>query len=131
VHQSLLWVESLVKLYLDRYMENELFILWTSSDETTFDKMINMYARNGIKNGWWEKITIIIWGGSTQLVKNSSIVQQGIQDLISQGVFLTACQACAERVGAAEMLIDLGVEVRYWGEPLTELLKQNKKLLTI
>jgi len=112
-------------------MENELFILWTSADETTFDKMINMYARNGIKNGWWEKITIIIWGGSTQLVKDSPIVQQGIRDLISQGVFLTACKACAERVGAAELLVDLGVEVRYWGEPLTELLKQNKKLLTI
>ena len=112
-------------------MEKELYILWTSADEITFDKMISMYARNGIKKGWWEKITLIIWGGSTQLSKDSLVVQKGIQDLIAGGVIVTACQACAERLGAADLLVELGVDVRYWGEPLTELLRENKKLLTI
>ncbi|MCP3953978.1 MAG: DsrE family protein, partial [Desulfobacterales bacterium] len=40
-------------------------------------------------------------------------------------------KACADQLGVTETLEGLGIEVIYWGVPLTELLKNNEKLITI
>jgi hypothetical protein len=34
-------------------------------------------------------------------------------------------------LGVTEVLEKLGIEVKYWGEPLTEILKKNEPLLTV
>jgi hypothetical protein len=34
-------------------------------------------------------------------------------------------------VGVTEALEELNIEVKYWGNPLTEILKNEEKLLTI
>ena len=112
-------------------MENELVILWTNADEVTFDKMVNMYARNSILKHWWEKVTIIIWGRTAKLTAESEVVQEGIKQLLHIGVKVSACKACSDQLGVSKNLEDLGIEVKYWGEGLTTILKENKKLLTI
>ncbi len=109
----------------------KLNILWTSPDPDTFFKMVAMYAFNAPKKGWWEQISIIIWGGSTRLVGEHLAVRNRLKELAAAGVELRACRACAEQLGVAEILEDLGVDVDYMGEPLTELLKSDAKLLTI
>ena len=50
---------------------------------------------------------------------------------IHAGVKFSACKACAEQLGTTEKLLEMGVEVKYWGEGLTEILKENEKLITI
>ncbi|MGO9121875.1 MAG: hypothetical protein ACLQPD_30220 [Desulfomonilaceae bacterium] len=54
-------------LFLNCYAEESavksgehLYILWTNSDPVTADKMVFMYARNGLKKGWWKEVTIVI-----------------------------------------------------------------------
>ncbi len=44
---------------------------------------------------------------------------------------MTACKACADQLGVTDSLEALGIEVIYWGAPLTKLLKENETLLTI
>ncbi|MFR4559861.1 MAG: hypothetical protein ACLT5P_00670 [Flavonifractor plautii] len=39
-----------------------LHILWTNADPVVFDKMVLMYAVNSLVRGWWEKVTVILWG---------------------------------------------------------------------
>ena len=112
-------------------MDNELVILWTNADEITFDKMVNMYARNSTLEHWWEKVTIIIWGRTALLVAESELVQEGIKQLLHIGVNISACKACSDQLGVTKKLEELGIEIKYWGEGLTEILKENKKLLTI
>ena len=51
--------------------------------------------------------------------------------MLSAGVTVSACKACADQLGVTDALSELGIEVKYWGEPLTELLKSGEKLLTI
>jgi hypothetical protein len=34
-------------------------------------------------------------------------------------------------LGVTEALENLQIEVKYWGEPLTEILKNNEPLLTV
>jgi hypothetical protein len=108
-----------------------LYILWTNSDPVTADKMVFMYARNGLKNGWWKEITIVIWGSTAKLAGENGDIQNKLKELIAAGVHVSACKACADELGVTEALVGLGIDVKYWGTPLTEIIKSHKPLLTI
>ena len=110
---------------------NKLYILWTTSEVETFDEMVFMYAFNGKKYGWWDEITVVIWGASARLAGEDELVQLKIQEMIEGGVKVEACKACAEDIGVSGILEELGVVVKYWGQPLTKILKSDAKLITI
>ena len=112
-------------------MENKLNILWTSSDLITAEKMIFMYAHNAKLLGWWDEVTLVIWGASTQLSGENKKVQEKIKEMLDSGVKIEACKACADQLGVSETLEALGVDVKYWGEPLTKILKESGTLLTV
>lgn len=111
--------------------KDKLFILWTSSEIETFDEMVYMYTLNAKKLGWWKSITLIIWGASAKLSGQDDIVQLKLKELIENGVEVSACKACAEDLGVSKQLEDIGVEVKYWGRPLTKVLKSDAKLISI
>jgi len=110
---------------------DHLCILWTSSEVETFDEMVFMYASNAKRKGWWEEVTIVIWGASARLAGNDEGVQLKIKRLIEGGVKVDACKACADDLSVSKTLESFGVEVKYWGQPLTKILKSGAKLITI
>lgn len=112
-------------------MDSKLNILWTTGDVSTAMNMVLMYAKNSLLKGWWQHVTVIIWGASAQLVAENEIVQEEIKVAQHVGVEFSACIACARRLGVIEKLEGMGVEVIPWGEPLTELLKDGAHLITI
>lgn len=111
--------------------KNHLYVLWTNADVVTAEKMVFMYTVNSMKRGWWEKVTLIIWGATAKLVHENTDIQKTIKTAQEAGVHVSACKACADQLGATEIFEKLGVEVNYWGEPLTEILKNGDPLLTI
>lgn len=108
-----------------------LNILWTNADETAFDLMVAMYARNAKLERWWDEVVLIIWGSTARLAAGSEVARQRIRELLQVGVAVSACKACADRLGASEALLGMGVEVKYWGEDLTRILKDKEYLLTV
>jgi len=46
------------------------------------------------------------------------------------GIILEACQACADRYGVSGMLQELGIDVKYMGQPLTQYIKEGRHILT-
>jgi hypothetical protein len=44
---------------------------------------------------------------------------------------VSACKACSNELGVTDTLRGLGFEVKYWGQPLTELLQSGAPLLTL
>ena len=44
---------------------------------------------------------------------------------------MSACKACADQLGVSEKLTELGVEVKYWGEDLTKLIREKKNLISV
>jgi len=110
---------------------NKLYILWTNGDPITSKKMVNMYAKNSLIHGWWEEVTLIVWGKPAQLIAENEEIKKLIKENIEAGVKMTACKACADQLGVSEKLEELGIELRYWGEPLTKVLKNDEKLITI
>ena len=108
-----------------------LYVLWTSADPITADKMVFMYAINALARGWWEEVTLVIWGSSTKLVSEDEHIQERIQDALDVGVYVTACKGCADQLEVSEKLETLGIDVKYWGLELTNILKNDETLLTI
>jgi hypothetical protein len=108
-----------------------LYVLWTNDNPMTAEKMVFMYAINSLVHGWWEKVTLIVWGATTKLVSENAEIQKKIKEALEAGVHITACKACADQLGVTHDLEKLGIEVIYWGVPLTDILKNDETLLTI
>ena len=111
--------------------KTHLYLLWTNDNLITSEKMVFMYTVNSLIYGWWEKVTLIIWGATAKLVSENMDIQEKIKQALDAGVHVTACKACADQLGVTETLEKLDIEVKYWGIPLTEILTSEKRLLTI
>lgn len=111
--------------------KDSLYVLWTNGDPVTAEKMVFMYTVNALRRGWWGKVTVIIWGAPTRLCAENKTIQGKIEEALGAGVHLTACKACADQLGVTEALEKMNIEVKYWGEPLTRLLKSGETLLTV
>jgi hypothetical protein len=111
--------------------KSHLYVLWTNDNPVTAEKMVFMYTVNSLLKGWWDKVTLIVWGATAQLVAENAEIQAKVKAAREAGVHITACKACADQLGVTDTLEGLGIEVIYWGVPLTELLKNDEKLITI
>lgn len=109
---------------------DKLMVLWTSGDRDVALKMVFMYTFNAKKQGWWEHIRFVIWGPSSLLLSVDKELQQELKKMQEAGVEIQACKACADMYGVSEKLSSLGVEVKYMGVPLTEMLKSGWTSLT-
>lgn len=111
--------------------KKHLYVLWTNADPITAEKMVFMYTVNSLLKNWWEKVTLIVWGATAKLVGEDENIQKLIKKALEAGVHISACKACSDQLGVTENLEKLGIEVKYWGVPLTEILKNEETLLTI
>ena len=111
--------------------KKHLYVLCTNDNLITAEKMVFMYTINSLIHGWWEKVTLIVWGATTKLVSENKEIQNKVKEALEAGVHVTACKACADQLGVTDELEKLGIEVIYWGVPLTDILKEDEKLLTI
>ncbi len=110
--------------------KEKLVILWTSGDRDVALKMVFMYAGNAPRNGWWDDITLIVWGPSARLLAEDQELQEKLTGLALEGVKLEACKACSDSYGVSDRLAGLGIDVKYMGEPLTAYLKEGCRVLT-
>ena len=108
----------------------KLNVLWTSGDREVALKMVFMYTKNSRIKGWWKEVCLIVWGPSAKLLTEDVELQEQIVQMRHVGVEVVACKACADAYGIADVLTAMGIEVKYMGEPLTQLLKQDAKIIT-
>ncbi|MBH1939991.1 DsrE family protein [Mobilitalea sibirica] len=112
-------------------MAQKLYILWTTDNQITAEKMVLMYSQNCMLKHWWDEVTIIIWGASAQLANDNPMIQEKIKMAIHTGVKFIACKGCSDQLNVSDKLSELGVEVVYWGHGLTEIIQNGEKLITI
>lgn len=109
---------------------DELYVLWTSRDREVALKMVFMYTANSKLKGWWKDVNLIVWGPSAKLLTEDPELQENIARMKHTGVNVVACKACSDSYGVTPALEAMGIEVKYMGQPLTELLKAGKTLIT-
>lgn len=112
-------------------MKKHLHILWTNADPITSELMVFMYATNAMKMKWWDKVTVIIWGATSKLVAESGDIQDLIEIAKEAGVEFSACISCANKLNTFEAITNLDIELKGWGAPLTEILQNDEKLITV
>ena len=108
-----------------------LHILWTNADRQTSEKMVFMYSENSMKNGWWDKVTVIVWGATQKLLADDAELLARMHELQALGVVFSACLTCSNKLGLTEFLEGEGIETVRWGKKLTDLLQNGKHLLSI
>lgn len=109
---------------------DRLAVLWTSSDPDVAKKIAFVYTMNAQKNEWFDTIRFVIWGPSTKLLSEDKELQESVVKMKKLGVELYACKWCSDSYGASELLEKLGVNVIYYGKPLTKLIKEGWPILT-
>lgn len=116
---------------INEVSDRHLHIVWTNSDPDTALNMVLMYATNAMLNEWWDKVTVIIWGGSQKLVTENEAVRFEMQNARDVGVEFTACVSCANNLGITQALEADGIEVIRWGQKLSLLLQNGKHVITV
>ncbi len=110
--------------------DDHLLIVWTSGDPDVAHKMVFMYALNAQKNGWWEQVTLLVWGPSAKLSSEDMDIQASLKKMKDQRVELLACKGCADQYGISSILEELEIEVKYTGTYLTDFIKSGKKVIS-
>ncbi|MHB8077098.1 DsrE family protein [Desulfosporosinus fructosivorans] len=111
---------------------NKLVVVWTNGDREVAIRMAFMYTLNSKLKEWWDEVTLIVWGPSAKLLTEDKMLQEYIERIKDAGVELLACKACAESYGVSEVLANMGINVIYTGQVLTDFLKdENTRVITV
>lgn len=111
--------------------KDKLYLLWTTGDPVTAEQMVMMYAINSKLHGWWEDVTVIVWGAAASALIESLALRLKVEIAQEAGVHFSACISCANNLGITKELEALGVEVIRWGEKLTKLMKDGDHVLSV
>ena len=111
--------------------DKHLYILWTNADPRTSQHMVFMYASNSMRNGWWDRVTVVVWGPTQTLLVEDEEVRAAMEDARGLGVEFSACLTCADKLGLTKELEDMGLEVVRWGKRLSGLLQSGAHVITV
>jgi hypothetical protein len=109
---------------------DKLVIVWTSDDPYTAERMVLMYGHAAKTAGWFDEVTLIIWGPSALMVAENIKIQEKLKDMQNDGVEIRACIVCANIYEVTEELKALDFDVQGMGVPLTDYLKKGAHVLT-
>jgi hypothetical protein len=109
---------------------DRLAVLWTSGDPEVAHKVSFMYTHNAKAAGWFQEVTLIVWGPSARLLASDPEIQEAVRAMQGDGVTVQACIVCARMYGVVDILSELGIDVLPMGQPLTDMLKNGWTVLT-
>ncbi|MCB8814645.1 DsrE family protein [Desulfosporosinus shakirovi] len=113
-------------------LPNKLVVIWTSGDREVAIRMALMYTLNSKLKEWWDEVSLIVWGPSAKLLTEDQPLQEYVAKIKQAGVEVLACKACADSYGVSEVLENMGINVMYTGQVLTDFLKdETTKVLTV
>ena len=110
--------------------DDKLVVLWTSGDPEVAEKVCFMYTHNAKLQGWFDEVTLVVWGPSSKLLSENADLQKSVKAMIAAGIKVEACISCANMYGVVQELRDIGIDVKGMGVPLTDYLKSDAKILS-
>ena len=109
---------------------SRLAVVWTSGDAEVAHKVCFMYTHNAKKAKWFDEVRLVIWGPSSRNLAGDKQLQAAVKQMMADGVEVQACVACADMYGVADRLRKMGIEVKGMGKPLSDMLKDDWKVIT-
>lgn len=105
-------------------MSDRLTVILASGDPRVLEMGL-MYARNTLKQGWMEETKLFLFGPSETQVATDPKLQEMIRTLIDEGMVPVACRFCSDKYSVSELLHELGCEVEYVGEPISQAIRDG------
>ncbi len=84
-----------------------------------------MYAVNALKHGWMKEVQLFFFGPAEKLLLRDNHLQALVQEFQSLQGKPIACKFIAEREEIGDQIAELGVEVVYVGERISDLVKSG------
>jgi hypothetical protein len=109
---------------------DKLVVVWTSDDPYVAERVALMYTHAAKTAGWFNEVTLIIWGPSAKLSAENIKVQEKLKSMQNDCVVIEACIVCANEYGVTDELKNLDFVVKGMGKPLSDYLKSGAKVLT-
>lgn len=109
---------------------DKLVIVWTSDDPYVAERVALMYTHAAKTAGWFNEVTLIIWGPSAKLTTENLKIQKKLKAMQTDGVEIQACIACASAYDVVGDLERLNFEVKGMGKTLSDYMKNDAKVLT-
>ena len=109
---------------------DSLLVIWSTADREVALCNVFMYTYNSSAQGWWENVCLLIWGPSGKLLVEDQELQGRVKEMLDSGIEVIACVGCAKSYGIVDQLKAIGVDVIPAGQPLTNMLKSDWKILT-
>ena len=111
-------------------MKNKLMFVWTTDNKETIENMVCLYVLNAKLKGWFDEVTLLVWGASQKILSQDKELQMKIKEIEDTGVKVVACKKCSENLGLEKELQACGVELFYTGELLSDWAKSGNPLMT-
>lgn len=109
---------------------NKVTILWTTEEKEVAMKVVLPYVFHGMATGWWEEISLIIWGPSVRLVATDPEVAAMVRDILDSPIRVVACKLCTDKYEVTDFYHKMGIETEYVGAGLSSAIKSDEKVLT-
>jgi len=104
---------------------NKLVVLWKTDNLIDIQEMVIPYIHNSKKRNWWDEVEVIIWGASQKVIAENFDIKLDIESMIHDGIKISACKSCSDNLCVTTHLTDLGIDVLYTGELLTDRLQSS------
>lgn len=114
----------------DAKKPTRLAVVWTSGDVEVAHNVCLMYTHAAKKAKWFDEVRLVIWGPSAPLFVEDKELQKKIAQMRKDGVEVQACIMCAKNYGVVEDIRSHGIEVKGMGQPLSQMLQGDWKVIT-
>jgi len=83
-----------------------------------------MYARNSMKNKWFDEVKVVFFGPSEKLAAHDDEIAWYVKEIVDRGECF-ACKAISDDDCVSEKLQKAGVSVEYVGSVVSDAIKDG------
>ncbi len=110
-------------------MNDKLAVILVSGDRKVLEMGL-VYATNVVVHGWMSDLRVYLFGPSEVTIATDPDLQELVKTMIAGGTIPQACRWCSDKYGVSDMLRDLGVDVQWIGEPVSQSIKDGYAPMT-
>ena len=84
-----------------------------------------MYALNAMKHGWLADVKLVLFGPAEHLFLEDEDFQDLVRQFMEHAKTPIACRFLSDRDGTSQRLKDMGLDVQYVGQPISEAIREG------
>jgi hypothetical protein len=105
-------------------MPEKLAVILASGDPRVLEMGLT-YVRNTVKHGWMDETMLFLFGPSETQIATDPKLREMIEAIIEAGTTPMACKFCSDKYSVSDLLVEIGCEVEYVGEPISRAIRDG------